>query len=82
MKGHLSSPSKAQPLGCTSSNEAASAVVDASDGQLSERMMNPGGDENQMASRKPGRPKAAVDPEKAVEKAAKVWLVHIYYSHG
>jgi hypothetical protein len=45
-------------------------------------MMNPGGDENQMASRKPGRPKAAVDPEKAVEKAAKVWLVHIYYSHG
>jgi hypothetical protein len=65
-------PSKAQPLGCASSNEAASAVVDASASQLSERVTNPGGDENQMTPRKPGRPKTAADPGKAVEKTAKV----------
>jgi hypothetical protein len=75
VKGLSALPSKAQPLGCASSNEAASAVAGASADQLSERVTNPDGDENQMASRKPGRPRAAVDSGKAVEKkAAKVGL--------
>ncbi len=47
-------------------------MVDASDGQLSEMITNPGGDENRMVVPKAGRAKAAVDPGKAVEKAAKV----------
>ena len=50
-----------------------SVVDDASENQLSETT-NPGGDENQMVVHKPGRSRAAVDPEKAVEKAAKVGL--------
>jgi chromatin assembly factor 1 subunit A len=41
---------------------------------LPEKVTKPGSDENQMASRKPGRPKATADPGKAVEKAAKVGL--------
>jgi hypothetical protein len=49
------------------------AVVGATDGQLLERT-SPGGDENQTTVRKPSRPKAAVDPGKAVERAAKVGL--------
>lgn len=71
LKGHLASPPKAQPLARVSSNEATSAVVDAPDDQLSERTTNHGSDENRMAIPKAGRPKAAVDPGKAVEKAAK-----------
>ena len=74
VKGHPSSLSKVQPLGCASSNEAASAVIAVSDDQPSERTTNPGGEENQKASRKPGRSRAAADPGKAVEKAVKVGL--------
>ena len=51
-----------------------SAVVDAPDDQLSERITHPGGDENRMVVPKAGRPKTTVDPGKAVEKAAKVGL--------
>jgi hypothetical protein len=47
-------------------------VVNTSDIQLSERATNLGGEENQKASRKPGRPRAAADPGKADEKVAKV----------
>jgi hypothetical protein len=47
-------------------------VVNTSDIQLSEKATNPGGEENQKASRKPGRPRAAADPGKADEKVAKV----------
>lgn len=68
------SPSKVQPLTCVSSNETASAVVDAPGDQLAERKTNHGGDENQTTIPKAGRPKATVDPGKAVEKAAKVGL--------
>ena len=50
---------------------------DAPESQLSEKTTNPGGDENQMSVNKPGRPRAAVDPCKAVEKAAKVSFVYI-----
>jgi len=35
---------------------------------------NSGGDENQMTPHKPGRSRAAVDPAKAIERAAKVRL--------
>jgi len=49
-------------------------VVDAPDDQPPERMTNHGGDENRTTISKAGRPKAAVDPGKAVEKAAKVGL--------
>ena len=73
VKGHSASPSKVQPLTCVSSNEATSAVVDALDDQMPERMTNHGGDENRTIP-KTGRPMAAVDPGKAVEKAAKVGL--------
>lgn len=73
MKGHATSPSKVQPLTSVSSNEATSAVVDAPGGQLAERTTNRGGDENRTIL-KASRPKAAVDPGKAVEKAAKVGL--------
>jgi hypothetical protein len=77
VKGHSASPSKTQPLVCASSNEVPSAVNDAPENQLSEKTTNPGGDENQMTVNKPGRLRAAVDPGKAVEKAAKVGFVHI-----
>ena len=74
VKGHSASPSKVQPLTCVSSNEATSAVVDAPDDQMPEKTTNHGGDENRTAIPKTGRSKAAVDPGKAVEKAAKVGL--------
>jgi chromatin assembly factor 1 subunit A len=74
VKGHSASPSKTQPLACASSNEVLSVVDGASENQLSERTTNSGGDENQTIVNKSGRPRAAVDPAKAVEKAAKVGL--------
>jgi chromatin assembly factor 1 subunit A len=74
VKGHSASPSKTQPLACASSNEVLSAVDGASENQLSERTTNSGGDENQTIVNKSGRPRSAVDPAKAVEKAAKVGL--------
>jgi hypothetical protein len=73
VKCHSASPSKVQPLTCVSSNEATSAVVDPPGGQLAERTVNHGGDENRTIT-KADRPKAAIDPGKAVEKAAKVGL--------
>lgn len=73
VKGHSASPSKVQPLTSVSSNEATSAVVDAPGDQLAERTTNHSGDENRTIP-KAGRPKAAVDSGKAVEKAAKVGL--------
>jgi hypothetical protein len=81
VKGHLASPSKVQPLTCVSSNGATSAVVDALDHPLPERTTSHGSDENRTTMLKAGRPKAAVDPGKAVEKAAKVGLsiFTIYY---
>jgi hypothetical protein len=84
VKGHLASPSKVQPLTCVSSNEATSAVVDAPDDQMPERTTNHGGDENGTTIPKTGRTKAAADPGKAVEKAAKVglaiFIAYYYYS--
>jgi hypothetical protein len=74
VKSYSASPSKVQPLTCVSSNEATSIVVDAPEGQLPEKTTNHGGDENRTTIPKAGRPKAAVDPGKAVEKAAKVGL--------
>jgi hypothetical protein len=73
VKGHSASPSKIQPLTSVSSNEATSAVVDAPGGQLAERTTNHDGDENRTIP-KAGRLKAAIDPGKTVEKAAKVGL--------
>lgn len=49
-------------------------MVDAPNDQLRERTMVHCGDENRTTLPKAGRPKAAVDPGKAVEKAAKVGL--------
>jgi len=49
-------------------------VVDAPDDQLLERTTNHGGDENRTTTPNTDHPKAAVDPGKAVEKAAKVGL--------
>jgi len=72
VKGHSTSPSKLKHMVSSSSNEAIPIVVDASDDHVSERTTNSGGDEKQTAPRKPGRPKTAVDPGKAVEKAEKV----------
>ena len=46
----------------------------APENQLSEWTTSSGGDENQMTPHKPGRSRAAVDPAKAIEKAAKVSL--------
>ena len=77
VKGHAASPAKTQPLVSSSSNEVPSVANDAPENQLSEKTTNPGGDENQMTVNKSGRPRAAVDPEKAIEKAAKVGFVHI-----
>lgn len=74
VKGHSDLPSKAQPLVSASSSEVLSVVDNAPENQLSERTTNSGGDENQMTPHKPGRSRAAVDPEKAIEKAAKVSL--------
>ncbi|KAF8270368.1 hypothetical protein EI94DRAFT_1723062 [Lactarius quietus] len=74
VKGLTTSPSKSQPLLRASSNDASSIVeiVDnASDDKQPEMTVNAAGDENQMATRKAGRPKTTTDPEKAVEKAAK-----------
>ena len=48
--------------------------INAPEIQLSERTTNSGGDENQMTPHKPDRSRAAVDPAKAIEKAAKVSL--------
>jgi len=73
VKGHSDPPSKAQPLVSESSNEVLSVVDNAPENQLSERI-NSGGDENQLTPHKPGRPRAAVDPARAIEKAAKVSL--------
>ena len=78
VKGLSASPSKSQPLLRASSNEASSVVesVDnASDDKVPETMANVNGDENQMAARKAGRAKTTIDPEKAVEKAAKVSFI-------
>jgi hypothetical protein len=78
VKGLSASPSKSQPVLRASSNEASSVVeiVDnASDDKQSEMSVNGAGDENQMAARKTGRAKTTIDPEKAVEKAAKVSAV-------
>lgn len=75
VKGLATSPSKAQPLLRASSNEVSSVVesVDnALDDRPPERTANAAGDENQMAARKAGRARTTIDPEKAVEKAAKV----------
>jgi hypothetical protein len=77
VKNHSASPSKTQPVVCTSSNGVPPAVNDAPESQFPEKTTNPGGDENQMTVSKPGRPRAAVDPGKAVEKAAKVGFVYI-----
>lgn len=78
VKGSTASPSKSQPVLRASSNEASSIVeiVDNSpNDKQSEMTVNAAGDENQMAARKTGRAKTTIDPEKAVEKAAKVSLV-------
>jgi chromatin assembly factor 1 subunit A len=78
VKGLSASPSKSQPVIRASSNDASSIVeiVDnASDDKLSEMSVNAAGDESQMAARKTGRAKTTIDPEKAVEKAAKVSVV-------
>jgi len=48
-------------------------VDNAPENQLSEST-NSGGDENQLTPHKPGRSRAAVDPARAIEKAAKVSL--------
>lgn len=40
-----------------------------------ERAVDAAGDENQMTARKAGRAKTTIDPEKAVEKAAKVSFI-------
>lgn len=40
-----------------------------------ERTVDAAGDENQMTARKAGRARTAIDPEKAVEKAAKVSFI-------
>ena len=74
VKGLSDSPSKAQPLVSAPSNEVLSVVDNAPENQLSERTTNSGGDENQMTPHKPGRSRAAVDPVKAIEQAAKVSL--------
>ena len=50
-------------------------VDNAPDVKQSEMLVNAAGDENQVIARKAGRAKTAIDPEKAVEKAAKVSLV-------
>ena len=50
-------------------------VDNAPDVKQSEMLVNAAGDENQMTARKAGRAKTTIDPEKAVEKAAKVSLV-------
>ncbi|KAI9455565.1 hypothetical protein BJY52DRAFT_1224586 [Lactarius psammicola] len=74
VKGLAASPSKSQPLLRASSNEASpipGTVGNASDDKPSERTVNVTGDENQMTARKTGRAKTTIDPEKAVEKAAK-----------
>ena len=73
VKGHSDPPSKAQPLVSESSNEVLSVMDNAPENQPSERT-NSGGDENHMTPHKPGRPRAAVDPARAIEKAAKVSL--------
>jgi hypothetical protein len=73
VKSHSASPSKVQPLTSVSSNGATSVVVDALDGQPAEKTTNHGGDENRIIP-KASRPKATVDPGKAVEMAAKVGL--------
>lgn len=74
VKGHSDPPSRAQPLVSASSSEVLSVVNNAPENQLSEMTTNSGGDENQMTPHKPGRSRAAVDPGKATEKAAKVSL--------
>jgi hypothetical protein len=77
VKGLAISPSKSQPLSRASSNEASSIVEivgDASDDKP-ERTVDVAGDENQMTARKTGRAKTTIDPEKVVEKAAKVSFV-------
>ena len=87
LKGLSASPSKSQPLSRASSNEASSIVVvgDPSDDKP-ERTVDATGDENQMTARKAGRARTTIDPEKAVEKAAKVsfialqllWLTELF----
>ena len=74
VKDHLDPPSKAQPLVSESSNEVLSVMDNAPENQLSERTTNSGGDENRITPHKPGRPRAAVDPARAIEKAARVSL--------
>ena len=74
VKGLSDTPSKSQPSVPAPSNEVLSVVDNAPENQLSERTTNSGGEENQMTPRKPGRPRAAVDSGKAIEKAAKVRL--------
>ena len=70
MKGCLTSPTKPQPLLCASSNETFPAAAAASDD--TEGTLGAGGDENQMIARKASRSKGAVNPERALERAAKV----------
>ena len=82
VKGLSTSPSKSQPLLRSSSNEASSVVeiVDnASDDKLPERTATCAADENQMTPQKTGRARATIDPEKAVEKAAKVSFIALQY---
>ena len=50
-------------------------IVDNTPDVKPSEILNAAGDENQMIARKAGRAKTAIDPEKAVEKAAKVSLV-------
>ena len=50
-------------------------IVDNAPDVKPSEILNAAGDENQMIARKAGRAKTAIDPEKAVEKAAKVSLV-------
>ena len=47
---------------------------DASDDKP-ERTVDVAGDENQITPRKTGRARTTIDPEKAVEKAAKVSFI-------
>jgi hypothetical protein len=78
VKDFSDTPPKSQPLVSAPSNEVLSVVDNAPENQLSERTTNSGGEENQMTPRKAGRPRAAVDSGKAIEKAAKVKHICLY----
>jgi len=78
VKGLANSTSKSQPLLQASSDEAPAVIEilgSSSDDKLPEKTPNAAGNENQLTPRKPGRAKAAIDPEKAVEKAARVCFI-------